>query len=112
MSPSSSSRRELSTAASNATSSWAVHSASVEWPVESMRISRDIGYLLGDLASGASYARVEALLNHALDLAAVGPALGLAHHGADDGADRLALARLDLLHGGGVLLEGAIHDVP
>ena len=41
-------------------------------------------------------------LDQAVDLAAVGAALGLRHHGADDGADRLAVAGADLLGGLGV----------
>src|ERR1700679_3891466 len=39
------------------------------------------------------------LPDQAVDLAAVGAALGLLHHGADDRADRLAVAGADLLGG-------------
>ena len=47
----------------------------------------------------------ELLPDQAVDLAAVGAALGLLHHGADDGADRLAVAGADLLGGLGVGLD-------
>src|SRR3954469_16454474 len=47
----------------------------------------------------------ELLPDQAVDLAAVGPALGLPHHGADDGADRLTVAGADLLGSLGVGLD-------
>src|SRR4051812_23295455 len=122
----------------------------VEWPVWSIRIRRDIAYLLlvgpraddtpgvlegrfrgrratgdapdqadqgrrakrtqeGSRARGRRYApvwhvsqtcggrgtgplKLQLLAHEAVHLAAVGAALGLAHHEADDGADRLRLA--------------------
>src|SRR5436305_1863543 len=46
--------------------------------------------------------KVELLPDQPIDLPAVSAALGLLHHGADDGADRLAIAGADLLGGLGV----------
>src|SRR3954452_16774105 len=51
------------------------------------------------------------LADHPLDLAAVGAALRLAHHGADDGADGLSLAGPDLLDRVRVLGDRAVHDL-
>src|SRR4051794_17739080 len=47
----------------------------------------------------------ELLPDQAGDLSPVGTTLGLLHDRADDGADRLAVAGLDLLGGGGVGLD-------
>src|SRR4051794_36770140 len=49
--------------------------------------------------------RAQPLADEARDLAPVGGPLGLAHHGADDRADRLWIAGADLLGGDGLGLD-------
>src|SRR3954454_1307673 len=79
-----------------------------------MRTRRDIEPpFVGDSDNtpGSSAALEAQLLPHeAVPLAAVRAPLGLAHHEADDGADRLRLAAPQLLDGLGVGLEGAVDD--
>src|SRR5204863_71398 len=82
------------------------HSASMVCPVWSMRISRDIGktswgrWWTGNATPELSGS--QALQDHPPDLPAIGPALCLAHHVADQRPDRLHVVGPDLLGGAGV----------
>src|SRR3954447_1192581 len=78
-----------------------------------MRIRRGIAYLLLGVPSrmiSRGPLQTQLLAHEAVDLAAVGAALGLAHHEADDRSDRLGLAALELLHGLRIRLERAVDD--
>src|SRR6266540_309229 len=76
-----------------------------------MRISRAIGNLLvGTWRPMIRALQADPVTYQALDLAAVGSALGLTHHRADERADRLLVAALHLLDGGGVRLDDSIDD--
>src|SRR3954463_10431270 len=107
--PRSSWRRNASPAASTASGLSAVHSASVVWPVWSMRMSRAIGpprFAVDPMVR----LHAELLARNSADLAAVRPALGLAHHVADDRPDRLLLAGADLLGGVGVGVDRRLDE--
>src|SRR5215211_2471122 len=65
---------------------------------------------LARFAPKPSMAGAEALADQLGDGAAVGAALGLLHHRADDPADRLLVARADLLRGLRFRLDRAIDD--
>src|SRR4051794_566300 len=129
--PWSSSARNARTAASTASGSSDVHSASVVWRVWSMRMRRDMRTSWGGTGSCLCYARAtpgcegflsragprpspvsepELLAHDPRDLAAVGAALGLAHHEADDDADRLHVAGAKLLDDRGVGVERLLDD--
>src|SRR3954451_7815851 len=58
----------------------------------------------------ASRSETQLLPDEPVHLAAVGAPLGLAHDEADDRADGLLLAALQLLDRASVRLEGPIHD--
>src|SRR4051812_25063935 len=78
-----------------------------------MRIRRDIAYLLLGVPrrdDTPGYLEVQLLAHEAVHLAAVGAALRLAHHEADDRADRLRLAAPELLDGLRVGFERAVDD--
>src|SRR5947209_7553759 len=113
--PSSSAARNSATAASNAAGLSLVHCARVEWPVPSILMRRDIPVsscrrCLGRILVEAASSEAEALANQALHLATVGAALRLAHHRADDRADRLLLAALQLRHRTFVRGDRAVDD--
>ena len=68
-------------------------------------------YVKPALRIGARRPRYDPLADHALNLAAVGAALRLAHHRTHHGADRLVVAGPDLLDRVRVLGHGALHDL-
>src|SRR3954447_6076574 len=78
-----------------------------------MRIRRDIAYLLLGVRRPMirrGSLQTQLLAHEAVDLTAVGAALRLAHDEADDRADRLGLAALELLDGLRVGLERTVDD--
>src|SRR3989440_8683455 len=112
--PRSDSSRNAATADSTERSSAAVHSASVVWPLRSMRTSRDIWALLPltRATNGTPVAlHAELLADQAGDLAPVRTALGLPHDGADQRADRLRVAAAHLVGRVGVRLDRARDDL-
>src|SRR5262245_26028768 len=111
--PRSSSSRNAATAASIASGSSAVHSASVVWPDWSMRMSRDMRTSIGlgdPIVRRAGLLEAELLAHEPRDLAAVGAAARLAHHVADDDANRLHVAAAQALGDVGIGVERRLDE--